>query len=46
MTLVADVAVLTQKADQLGMQLCTGCHGVLVWFRSPTHSSFRAKPMT
>ena len=36
MALVADRAVLTQEADQLSMQLGTGCHEDLVWFRSPT----------
>jgi len=45
MTLVADGAVLTQEADQLSMQLGTGCHGDLVWFRSPTLSWLPAHPI-
>ena len=46
MALVTDGAVLRQEANQLSMQLGTGCHGVLVWFRSPTLSWLPAQPMT
>jgi hypothetical protein len=46
MTLVANRAVLTQEADQLSMQLGTGCHGDLVWFRSPTLSWLPAHPIS
>jgi hypothetical protein len=46
MTLVTDRAVLTQEADQLSMQLGTGCHGDLVWSDSPTLSWLPAHPMT
>jgi len=46
MTMVADGAVLTQEADQLSMQLGTGCHGDLVWFRSPTLSWLPAHPIS
>jgi hypothetical protein len=31
MALITDRAVLTQEANQLSMQLGTGCHGDLVW---------------
>ena len=46
MTLIADGAVLTQEADQLSMQLGTGCHGDLVWSDSPTLSWLPAHPFT
>ncbi len=46
MTLVADGAVLTQKANQLSMQLGKGCHGDLVWFRSPTLPWLPAHPIS
>ena len=34
------------QADQLSMQLGTGCHGDLVWFRSPTLPWLPAHPMS
>jgi len=46
MTLVTDRTVLTQEADQLSMQLGKGCHGDLVWFRSPTLSWLSAHPLS
>ena len=46
MTLVADGAVLTQKANQLSMQLGTECHGDLVWSDSPTLSWLPAHPIS
>ena len=46
MALVTDRAVLTQEADQLSMQLGTGCHGDLVWFRSLTLSWLPAHPIS
>jgi len=46
MALVADRAVLTQEADQLSMQLGTGCHEDLVWFRSPTFPWLPAHPLS
>ena len=45
-TLVADGAVLTQEADQLSMQLGTGCHEGLVWCENPKLSQLPAHPMT
>jgi hypothetical protein len=38
--------VLTQEGDQLSMQLDTGWHGDLDWFRSPTLSWLPAHPMS
>jgi len=38
MTLIAEPAVLTQKADQLRLELGLGIHRGLDWFRSPTLS--------
>jgi hypothetical protein len=35
-SLVGELAVLTQEADQLTMEPGLGIHGGLVWFRSPT----------
>ena len=46
MALIAGRAVLTQEADQLSMQLGTGCHGDLVWFRNPTLSWLSAHPLS
>jgi len=46
MTLVTDRTVLTQKADQLSMQLGKGCHGDLVWSDSPTLSWLPAHPIS
>ena len=45
MTLVANRAVLTEKGDQLTMELGTGCHENLDWFRSPTLSWLPAHPI-
>ena len=44
-TLIANRAVLTEKGDQLTMELGTGCHGDLDWFRSPTLSWLPAHPI-
>ena len=43
---IADGAVLTQEANQLSMQLGTGCHGDLVWSDSPTLSWLPAHPFS
>ena len=43
--LVAGSAVLTEEAGELTMVPGLGCHGHLVWFRSPTLSWLPAHPM-
>jgi hypothetical protein len=45
MTVVNNRAVLTEEGDQLSMEPGTGCHGDLVWFRSPTLSWLHAHPI-
>lgn len=44
--LVADRAVLTKEADQLTMQLGTGCREVLVKCRSPTFPLLPSRPLS
>ena len=46
MTLVANRAVLTEKGDQLTMELGTGIHEGLAWCRNPKLSRLPAHPMT